>query len=441
MSKEECLINTHIHWIIIWLVVIGVVAFLNYQNTMVNFSFARMRKKYIEDNDNEDPALIAKVAPHYQKTSQIISGTQLSFVISCAILGIGLWEIGWHLFELLDVYLTDEWDWLSYFLLAFIALFIFLAYWIGTILIPATKALNSPLQVLAAHTWVISWNRRLYHLLVEIGIWIGKKIFAKRKIPFVNEVNFTYTEDEIRCIVEESHRSGRLNALENTLIKNAFDFFDLLARDVMVPRHAMTVLHFEDDVETLYRTISKTRYSCYPVCMEDKDQVLGFIRAKDVMKDCLLGNKNVKQILREALTVPEVMPAPTLLQLMKNRRIYLAVVVDEYGSTSGLVTLEDLVEELAGEIPQEAGNEAYEIVRTKNGIYEFDGTVILGDVSDRLKIDLGEENKNATIGGFVFSKLEHVPKAGDSIEFSGWKFTVLRVSGFRIVRVKAEKEA
>ncbi len=414
-------------------------AFLNYQNTMVNFSFARMRKKYIEDNDSEDPALIAKVAPHYQRTSQIISGTQLSFVISSAIMGIGLWEIGWHLFELLDVYLTDEWDWLSYVWLTVMALGGLLVYWIGTILIPATKALHAPLKVLASHTWVISWNRRFYRFLVEIGLWCGRKLFTKMKIPFVNEVNFTYSEDEIRCIVEESHRSGRLNALENTLIKNAFDFFDLLARDVMIPRNSMTVLQFGDDLETMCRTIAKTRYSSYPVCMEDKDQIIGFVRVKDIMKGCLLGNKSVKQVLREVLTVPELMPAPTLLQLMKNRRIYLAVVVDEYGSTSGLVTLEDLVEELAGEIPQEAGSEAYEIVRKKNGVYEFDGTVILEDVSYRLEIDLGEENKSATIAGFVFTKLEHVPKAGDSIEFSGWKFTVLKVSGFRIVRVSAER--
>ncbi len=406
---------------------------------MVNFSFARMRKKYIEDNDSEDPALIAKVAPHYQRTSQIISGTQLSFVISSAIMGIGLWEIGWHLFELLDVYLTDEWDWLSYVWLTVMALGGLLVYWIGTILIPATKALHAPLKVLASHTWVISWNRRFYRFLVEIGLWCGRKLFAKMKIPFVNEVNFTYSEDEIRCIVEESHRSGRLNALENTLIKNAFDFFDLLARDVMIPRNSMTVLEFGDDLETMCRTIAKTRYSSYPVCMEDKDQIIGFVRVKDIMKGCLLGNKSVKQVLREVLTVPELMPAPTLLQLMKNRRIYLAVVVDEYGSTSGLVTLEDLVEELAGEIPQEAGSEAYEIVRKKNGVYEFDGTVILEDVSYRLEIDLGEENKSATIAGFVFTKLEHVPKAGDSIEFSGWKFTVLKVSGFRIVRVSAER--
>ncbi len=441
LPKEECLIDTHIQWIGIWCLVLLVVSFLNYKNTMVNFSFARMRKKYIEDNESEDPALIAKVAPHYQRTSQIISGTQLSFVISSALVGISILALDSHVSLLLAVYLPGPWDWVRYVILGVLSLVIVMAYWVGTILIPAARALASPLAVLASHTWVISWNRHLYRLLVELGLWGTRKLFARWKMPFVNEVNFTYTEDEIRCIVEESHRSGRLSTLENTLIKNAFDFFDLLARDVMIPRNVMAVLDFEDDVETMCRTISKTRHSCYPVCMEDKDQVLGFIQVKDLMESCLLGSKSVKQILREVLTVPEVMPAPALLQLMKNRRIYLAVVVDEYGCTSGLVTLEDLVEELIGEIPQEQDNVPYEIVRQKNGVYEFDGTVIVEDVADRLQIDFGDENKNATIGGFVFSRLERVPKAGDEIEFEGWHFTVLRVSGFRIVRVKAEKEA
>lgn len=400
-----------------------------------------MRKKYIEDNDGEDPALIAKVAPHYRRTSQIISGTQVSFVISSALLGISIWGVGSHLSDLLLLLLPADWAWLQYILIALMTLLLVMVYWLGTILIPAAKSLAFPLQVLASHTWVISWNRHLYRLPVQIGLWCAKKFLARLKIPFVNEVNFTYTEDEIRCIVEESHRSGRLSALENTLIKNAFDFFDLLARDVMIPRNVMAVLDFSDDVETMCKIISKTRHSRYPVIVEDKDQVLGFIQVKDLMESCLLGSKSVKQILREVLTVPEVMPAPSLLQLMKNRRIYLAVVVDEYGSTSGLVTLEDLVEELMGEIPQETDNVPYEIVRQKDGTYEFDGTVILEDVSDRLQIDLGDENANATIAGFVFSHLERVPKAGDKIEFAGWKFTVLRVSGFRIVRVKAEKVA
>lgn len=413
---------------------------------MVNFSFARMRKKYIEDNDEQDPALIEKVAPFYQRTSQIISGTQVSFVLCSAVLGISLLALVSHslilLESLLGWELWAEWKWAVYVLIALLVMGLLLAYWVGTILLPGAHALVDPLPILASHTWVIRLNRHLYRLFVEAGLFVTRRIFRLRGIPFRNEVNFTYTEDEIRCIVEESHRSGRLNALENTLIKNSFDFFDLMARDVMIPRNEIVVFHFNEDLsEAMRRVLPKSHHTCYPVCIEDRDQIIGFIHVKDLLQGCLSGQLSLKKINREILTVPEVMPAPALLQLMKNRRIYLAVVVDEYGGTSGLVTLNDLVEELIGEIPQPAENVPYEIVRQKDGTYEFDGTVILEDVSDRLEIDLAGEKKSATIAGFVFSNLERIPKVGDHVDFSGWRFTVLRLSGFRIVRVKAEKVA
>ena len=411
---------------------------------MVNFSFARMRKKYIEDNDEQDPALIEKVAPFYQRTSQIIGGTQVSFVLCSAVLGISLLALVSHSLvlseSLLGWELWAEWKWGVYAFLALLVMGLLLAYWVGTILLPGAHALVDPLPILASHTWVIRLNRHLYRLFVETGLFVTRRIFRLRGIPFRNEVNFTYTEDEIRCIVEESHRSGRLNALENTLIKNSFDFFDLMARDVMIPRNEIVVFHFDEDLsEAMRRVLPKSHHTCYPVCIEDRDQIIGFIHVKDLLQGCLSGQLSLKKINREILTVPEVMPAPALLQLMKNRRIYLAVVVDEYGGTSGLVTLNDLVEELIGEIPQPAENVPYEIVRQKDGTYEFDGTVILEDVSDRLEIDLAGENKSATIAGFVFSNLERIPKVGDHVDFSGWRFTVLRLSGFRIVRVKAEK--
>ena len=411
---------------------------------MVNFSFARMRKKYIEDNDEQDPALIEKVAPFYQRTSQIIGGTQVSFVLCSAVLGISLLMLVSHALVLLESLLGGalwaEWKWGVYAFIALLVMGLLLAYWVGTILLPGAHALVDPLPILASHTWVIRLNRHLYRLFVEAGLFVTRRIFRLRGIPFRNEVNFTYTEDEIRCIVEESHRSGRLNALENTLIKNSFDFFDLMARDVMIPRNEIVVFHFDEDLsEAMRRVLPKSHHTCYPVCIEDRDQIIGFIHVKDLLQGCLSGQLSLKKINREILTVPEVMPAPALLQLMKNRRIYLAVVVDEYGGTSGLVTLNDLVEELIGEIPQPAENVPYEIVRQKDGTYEFDGTVILEDVSDRLEIDLAGENKSATIAGFVFSNLERIPKVGDHVDFSGWRFTVLRLSGFRIVRVKAEK--
>lgn len=413
-------------------------AFFNYQNTLVNFSFARMRKKYIEDNDEQDPELIRKVAPFYQRTSQILGGTQMAFVICSSIYTFSLAGLVYTLHELLLPFAGKE-VWILNLLLALLVLILITLYWSATILYPGARALVQPLPILASHRWIVHFNRHLFRPLVQLGLFIVRRIFQARKIPFRNEVDFTYTEDEIRCIVEESNRSGRLNELENTLIKNSFDFFDLMVRDVMIPRNNMVVLDFNDSMEEMRKTISRAHHSCYPICMDDKDQILGFIHVKDFMERLLHGNGNVKTIIRDILTVPETMAAPSLLQLMKNRRIYLAVVVDEYGGTAGMVTLEDLVEELMGEIPQAVDSMPYEILRREDGTYEFDGTVILDDVSDRLEIDLDGEDGNATIGGFLFSHLERIPKVGDHVDFSGWHFSVLRMDGFRIMRVKAKK--
>ena len=428
-------------WIGIFLLIALAASFFNYKSTLVNFSFARMRKKYIEDNDEQDPALIEKVAPYYQHTSQVLGGTQLSFVVCGAVFGVSIFGIDTAIYEEFIAVLGEDMAWAGVLTAIIFSALALAAYWIGTILIPGSHALVEPLPILAGQTWVISMNRHLFRPIVMPGLYLIKKFFKWRNIPLRNEVNFTYTEDEIRCIVEESHRSGRLNALENTLIKNSFDFFNLMVRDVMVPRSDMVVLNYEDEIDEMRRTISKAHHTCYPVCMDDKDHILGFIHVKNFLESLLHGEFNVKRIMRDILMVPETMPAPTLLQLMKNTRTYLAVVADEYGSTSGLATLEDLIEELVGEIPQGADQAPYEIIRKGEGVYEFDGTVILEDVSDRLEIDLAEEDKNATIGGFVFSRLERIPKVGDSIEFGGWRFTVLRVAGFRIVRLKAEKIA
>ncbi|MDY6084557.1 MAG: hemolysin family protein [Dialister sp.] len=402
-------------------------------------SFARMRKKYIEDNDEQDPGLIAKVSPYYKDTSAVLAGTQLGFLVCAGLYSFAVYRL-WLTLALVSADMGYPLSMLAQAVLGilFFTLCI-MVYWIATIQVPGAVSLVYPLQELVAHTWVIRFTRKLFRPFIVTGLLLVRKIFNAKQIPLRDEVNFTYSEDEIRCIVEESHRSGRLNALENMLIKNSFDFFDLFVKDVMIPRSDVVALDYESDMREMRRVISKAHHSCYPVFIEDKDNILGFIHVKDFLESLLRGEANLKHIMREILTVPEVMPAPALLQLMRNRRIYRAIIVDEYGGTVGLVTLEDLVEELVGEIPQGIDARPPEIVRLADSAYEFDGTVIIEDVAERLSVPIDEDETNDTIGGFVFSRLERIPKAGDAIDFQGWKFTVLCMDGFRIVRVKAER--
>ncbi len=414
-------------------------AFFNYMCTVINFSFARMRKNYIENNDEMNSELVKKVAPYYKKTSEVIAGTQLGYIVFSGI-------FAWSLYRMVTAGLALPADYgfnvsegVAHGVALIFCVIAVLLFWIFTVLLPASISLVRPLPMLSSHIWFSKILNKCFTPFIKLGLYSIQKILDMKGLPFRDEVNFTYTEDEIRCIVEESHRSGRLNALENTLIKNSFDFFDLDVRDVMIPRNKMVVLDFNDDMDTMRRIISKAHHTCYPVCMEDKDNMLGFIHVKDFLESLLRGEYNIKRIMREILTVPEVMPAAALLKLMKNRRIYLAVVVDEYGSTAGLVTLEDLMEELVGALPQNESATPMEILEINDSLYEFDGTVILDDVFEKLNIDMEEEERNNTIGGFVFSHLERIPKVGDRIRFGEWTFTVLRMDGFRVVRVRAER--
>jgi CBS domain containing-hemolysin-like protein len=146
---------------------------------------------------------------------------------------------------------------------------------------------------------------------------------------------------------------------------------------------------------------------------------------------------NIRLVKRPILMVPEIMPASKLLQLMRARRTYLAMVVDEYGSTVGLIGLEDILEELVGNIRNEHTAEKEEILPLAEGAYEFDGTVLLDDVEELLHIPVEEDVDTDTIGGYVFNILGHAPSVGDSVSIGNYIFTVMEVSRLRIARLKA----
>ena len=399
---------------------------------------ARVRKNYIENNEDQDPHLIERISIFYRHPTHTLAASQLASVFCAALYVLAIAE-GWgHLLSAaalggLFLPLWAETLAGALFFILFITFF-----WVFTIRIPGDAALVHPLRSLAQRTWFLRLIQKPFQPLVAAGLFITRRILRSRGLPVTNEVEFTYSEDEIRCIVEESHRGGKLSALENLLIKNSFDFFDRLTQEIMIPRSEMTVLYYGDSIEHIRNVISRSHHTCYPICMEDKDHIIGYVHVKDFLELTASDDQNMKRIIRNILIAPEVMPTPKLLQLMRRRRIYLAVVVDEYGSTVGLVTLEDIIEELIGEIPQGMDPVPQEILMKEDGSYEFDGLVILDDISERLGIDFTEEGGANTIGGYIFSLLERIPKVGDTVRIGDWKFTVLRMDGFRIIRVKAE---
>lgn len=407
---------------------------------MIYSAVARVRKNYIENNDDQDPGLIARIAIFYKHPTHTLAASQLGSVLCGAVYTLFLylfWDnvTAWAVRSGLPF---PQWASTA----AGIVLLVLgmTCFWIFTIRVPGDAALVHPLRSLAQRAWFLHILKKPLHPLVAAGLFVTRRILRAKGMPVTNEVEFTYSEDEIRCIVEESHRGGKLSALENLLIKNSFDFFDRMTQEIMIPRSEMTVLYYGDSVEHLRGVISRSHHTCYPICLEDKDHIIGYIHVKDFLELIASPEKDVKRIIRNILVVPEVMPTPKLLQLMRRRRIYLAVVVDEYGTTAGLVTLEDIMEELIGEIPQEMDQTPNEILMKEDGTYEFDGLVILDDIAERLGLDFDDTGGANTIGGYIFSLLERIPQVGDTVRIGNWKFTVLQMDGFRIIRVKAEPD-
>lgn len=276
--------------------------------------------------------------------------------------------------------------------------------------------------------------------LVGIAFWIAKGIAKLFGVTYTPDEDISRSEEELRQIVSASEKEGELDSAERVLIDNVFEFNDTVAREVMVPRQDMMCVFVDDTLEEIRELIRTTHHTRFPVCEEDKDHILGIFHVRDLLNADLSEDFDIRSLLRKTIRVPEGMNALRVLQTMQKQRVHLAVVVDEYGGTVGLVTLEDLLEEIVGDMSDEyAPAELPDILPLANGSYDIDGEMPLDDVGEVLKLSFDEEDEEDTLGGYIFSRLGRKPEEGDEVEWKNWTFTVLKMDQFRIERVKAEK--
>ncbi|AET67105.1 CBS domain-containing protein [Desulfosporosinus orientis DSM 765] len=256
------------------------------------------------------------------------------------------------------------------------------------------------------------------------------------RIEPANEADLSHSEEELRMIVDASQRHGYLDKLEGTLLDNVFEFSDRNASEVMVPRQDMVCIFIQDTFEEILEVIKEFGHTRYLLCDDDKDHVLGLVHMRDILRlQEETGEKDISQIKRDVLAVPEGMPISHLVQKMRSQHTHMAVVVDEFGGTAGLVTIEDMLEELVGEIYDEFELEQPPVQKVSENEYLLNGRVLMEEVSEMLNIQLEEETVS-TIGGYIFSRLGRKPVKGDIVIFEGIEFEVMEVIGFRITKVK-----
>jgi CBS domain containing-hemolysin-like protein len=306
-------------------------------------------------------------------------------------------------------------------------------------LVPKSMAIQRAENMALACVWPLYIFHKLGYPIILLFNRTAQFILGMLGIKAVNEADLTHSEEELRMIVSASHRGGVLNQMESELIDNVFDFADRLAREIMLPRQDMICLFADDTFAENMKVVRETGHTRYPLCVEDKDHIIGMVHIRDLMDFDISSDseRDLTSIVREILVVPEGMSVAHLLQVMRRKRTHLAVVADEYGGTAGLVALEDVIEEIVGDIQDEHDViEDIEIQRLSDGSYEFDGRVLLDDVTELLNIRL-EDHEEDTVGGYIFGMLGRRPEIGDKVNIGDYSFEVLRVNGFRVVRVKA----
>jgi|RhiMetdeSRZDD1v2_1073273.scaffolds.fasta_scaffold140124_2 CBS domain containing-hemolysin-like protein len=252
----------------------------------------------------------------------------------------------------------------------------------------------------------------------------------------VGPQELAHSEEELRVILSESQRHGALSAGKVNLLENVLDMAGRTALEVMVPRPDIDYLslskNWKENLETIYRT-GHTRY---PLCETDIDHVIGMVHIKDIFLQRIeiKSPADLLKIKREVLLVPESRPLEALQQDFQQRRLHMAIVVDEYGSTTGLVTLEDILEELVGEIQDEFDAEPPKLELTSEGAV-IDGQMPLAEVTEALELAEVEVKDTHTIGGYVNAQLGRIARIGDTVSLDDHAVKVIEMSGRRITRV------
>ena len=254
--------------------------------------------------------------------------------------------------------------------------------------------------------------------------------------PNADEENVT--EEEIRLMVENGEESGAIQSGEKELIENIFEFDDITAEEIMVHRTDMTVLWLEDTGEEILKTIRESGLSRFPMCGEDMDDIIGILSTRDYLLNAQQAEpRPVQELLRPAHFVPESVKADVLFRDMQQKKVHMAIVVDEYGGTSGLVTMEDLLEQLVGEIYDEFDSEEeQEISKVGENLWRIAGSAELEDVAEALDLPLPEEDDDEyeTLGGLVFSRLSVIPQDGShpEVEALGMHIKVQEIRNHRV---------
>ena len=273
-------------------------------------------------------------------------------------------------------------------------------------------------------------------LMVKLSNWM--LIFLK-----MDKLKAELSEEELRDLVDVSEEGYRLHKDEKDMIQGIFELSDTTTREIMVPRTDMICVESTTSISQLLKINKQNNHSRIPVYTESIDNIVGILHIKDLIpmiKKRSYSDFNIMKLVNEPYFVPQQKKVNELLQELRTERIHMAVVVDEYGGTAGIVTLEDVIEEIVGEIQDEYDKEAPPVKQIDENNYLVSGSILIDDLNEELDIHLPEEDGVDTLAGFLLSQFGSVPKTKNTITWNDFKFVVERVFNHRVERVRIIKK-
>lgn len=279
----------------------------------------------------------------------------------------------------------------------------------------------------------------LFHRLLFPLTWLmtgcASLVLRLLRIPPASPEE-AYSQEELRLLLASSRRSGALKDTEAELMEHVFSFGDKRAKDIMVPRVDMVYLSTTWSMEENLRIAEQYGFTRFPLCEGDPDKVIGIVHVKDLYRARQHGIDSLKHIARDCLIVPESKPIDELLREFQKQKMHMAIVVDEYGGTSGLVTIEDVIEEIVGEIYDEFEPTQPRIQKLDDNRYLVEANVELDELANQLGVEVSEEDGAfETVAGYVMGKLTSIPRVGDRVTFGNYEMQVVEMRGRRVHRV------
>ena len=277
-----------------------------------------------------------------------------------------------------------------------------------------------------------------FAFIVNLIIELILKLF-----PFIKKEKVFDTEEELKIATELGEEEGTIKEDESEMIQSVLEFDDKMVREIMTPRVDIVSVQSNSSIDELMDLIKEKKYSKIPMYDENIDKIKGIVYAKDILP-YLIGSRpekiNISDFCKEALFIPENKPIDDMLEEFKDKKTQIAVVVDEWGGTAGLVTVEDIVEEVFGEIrdPYDIENDLF--IKKSENHYTLDAKIGIYDIEEELDVEFPEDRDYDTLGGYIFSSLAKIPEKGEFVEFSNWIFTVKKIAENRIKTVEARRK-